>query len=122
MPTPDEVMATYIALWNAIDPAERRSLSEQVLTEDVAISYPTMHARGREEIVAGIGALQQHFPGARFQPISGIEQHHGWLRECWRLVDTDGKVLSEGEDVAERGEDGRLRRVIGFHNPLPPLS
>jgi hypothetical protein len=44
---------------------------------------------------------------------------HGWLREAWRRVNADGTFMLDGVDVAETAEDGRLRRVIGFNDPLP---
>ena len=58
----------------------------------------------------------------RIELTSNVEEHHGWVRVGWRMLDADGSVLSEGEDVAEVADDGRLNRVIGFVNPLPPLS
>jgi hypothetical protein len=41
MPTPEHVMTTYVALWNATNEQERRQLADEVLTEDVTILYPT---------------------------------------------------------------------------------
>jgi len=122
MSTSDGVMDTYVALWNATDEAERRRLAEQALTEDGLIIYPGVEARGWDDIVAAIGGVHQQVPGARFVSTSGIEQHHGWLRATWRMVQPDGTVLLDGEDVGELAEDGRFLRVIGFHDPLPRLS
>ncbi|HZU11765.1 MAG TPA: nuclear transport factor 2 family protein [Chloroflexota bacterium] len=119
MPTPEQVMRAYVALWNATDEQARRRLAETVLTEDAAVIYPTIAASGRDGVVAALGRFHEQVPGASFEETSGVEQHHGWLRASWRLVQTGGKVRLEGEDVAELAEDGRLRRVLGFHNPLP---
>lgn len=119
MPTPEEVMSGYVAMWNARDEMERRELAEAALTEDAVVIYPTLEAHGRADTVMAIGRFQEHVPGAYFVESSGIEQHHGWLRASWRLVQADGTVLMEGEDVAELTDDGRLCRVVGFHNPLP---
>ena len=119
MPTPENVMETYVAIWNATDEEERRRLAQEALTDDALVVYPTIHASGRAETVAAIGRFQQQMPGARFVETSGVERHHGWLRASWRLLGTDGTVRLEGEDVAEQSPDGRLCRVIGFHNPLP---
>jgi hypothetical protein len=118
MPAPEHVMTDYVALWNATDEQERRQLAEAVLTEDVALIYPTIAAQGRKAVVAALGRFHEQVPGARFEETSGVEQHHGWLRSSWRLL-ANGSVRLEGEDVAELTDDGRLRRVLGFHNPLP---
>jgi hypothetical protein len=122
MRTPDEVMETYVALWKSTDDAERRRLAEQALTEDGVMIYPGVQARGWDDIAAAIGGVYQQFPGARIVSTSGIEQHDGWLRATWRMTLADGTVLLDGVDVAELGEDGRFCRVIGFHDPLPPLT
>jgi hypothetical protein len=116
---PEHVMTAYVALWNATDERERRQLAEDVLTEDAALIYPTIAAYGRGDIVAALGRFHEQVPGARFDETSGIEQHHGWLRASWHLLQENGSLRLEGEDVAELAEDGRLRRVLGFHNPLP---
>jgi hypothetical protein len=119
MPTAEDVMRAYIALWSTPDEAERRRLAEAALTEDVTVFYPAVEARGRDEVVAAIGNLHGRIPGVRFEATTGIAQHHGWLREAWRMFRGDCAVIVDGVDVAEMAEDGRLRRVIGFHDPLP---
>ena len=119
MPTNNQMMETYVAMWNATDDAERRSLAEQAMTEDGVITYPGVHARGWDDVVAAIGGVHQQVPGARFVSTSGVEEHHGWLRASWRMVQADGTKLLDGEDVGEVAEDGRFRQVTGFHDPLP---
>ena len=119
MPTPEYIMDTYLAVWNARDEEERRRLAEETLTEDALVIYPTIEARSRAETVAAIGRFQQQLPGAQFVATSGVEQLQGWLRASWRLIQEDGTVRLEGEDVVELAEDGRLCRVLGFHDPLP---
>jgi hypothetical protein len=115
-------MDTYLALWNAHDEAERRRFAEQALAEDGVIIYPSVRARGWHDIVAAIGLVQRQVPGARFVPTSGREQHHRWVRASWRMLQGDGSVLLDGVDIAELAHDGRLLRVIGFHDPLPALA
>jgi hypothetical protein len=119
MPALEQVMTVYVALWNATEEQERRHLAEEVLTEDAAIIYPTIAAHGRDEVVAALGRFHEQVPGAHFEETSGVEHHHGWLRASWCLLQGDGSVRLEGEDVGELSQDGRLRRVLGFHNPLP---
>ncbi len=122
MSTPEEVMETYVALWRATDAPERRRLAEYALTEDGVIIYPGVEERGWDEVVAAIGGFHELVLGAQIVATSGVEQHHGWLRATWRLTRADGTVQFDGVDVAELAPDGRFRRVIGFHDPLPPLT
>jgi hypothetical protein len=115
-------MDAYVAAWDTADPEVRRRLLERSLTEDAAIAYPTLEARGLDGISAALGAVHQQVPGLRFLKTSGLEAHHGWVRASWRMVNADGSPRGDGEDVAKLAEDGRFRRVIGFHDPLPPAG
>lgn len=119
MPTPEDVMTTYVALWNAPNEQKRRQLAEEVLTEDATILYPTIAVHGRDEFVGALGAFYERLPGAHFEKTSGVEENHGWMRASWDMVRADGRVGLQGEDVAELTDNGRVCRVIGFHNPLP---
>jgi SnoaL-like domain len=120
--TPEAVMETYVALWAATDEAERQRLAELALTEDAVMIYPSVEAHGRDEVIAALGKVHQLLPGVSIVSTSGVEQHHGWLRASWRMINADGTVRFDGVDIAELAEDGRFRRVIGFHDPLPPLT
>jgi hypothetical protein len=113
---------TYIALWNATTEAEQRRRLADALTPDAQLIYPVFTCRGIDEILAGLAGLHGRWPGVRFVQASGIEEHHRWLRVGWRMVRDDGSVVMEGVDVATVAEEGRLRQVIGFHDPLPPLE
>jgi hypothetical protein len=119
VPTPDQAFDAYLALWNATDEARCRDLADQALTEDVVVQYPTFEAHGRAEVVTIARRFHQENPGVQIVLISGIEHHHGWIRGAWRVVRADGSAAQEGQTVIELADDGRLRRAIGFRNPLP---
>jgi hypothetical protein len=109
-------------MWNATDEEERHALAEQALTDDAVLQYPTFGARGRDEVIASGERYRRETPGFRIVMTSGVEQHHGWVRVAWRMVLADGSTAAEGQSAGELAQDGRLRRVIGFRNPLPPFS
>jgi hypothetical protein len=44
------------------------------------------------------------------------------VRYAWKIVDRQGHDIIEGIDVAERVDDGCLRRILMFHGPLPPAG
>jgi len=46
----------------------------------------------------------------------------GITRYSWDAVDADGNTVSDGLDVVEHNADGRLRRIVMFHDPLPNLE
>jgi len=92
------------------------------MTEDALMAYPPFEALGWEAILERVISYRQQLPGYRIDLTSSVEEHHGWVRFGWRMLDAGGSVLGEGEDVGEIGNDGRFTRIIGFRNPLPPLS
>ncbi len=89
------------------------------ITYDAVVQYPTLGARGRAELLAIGERYRRETPGFQIVMTSGVEHHHGWVRMAWRLALADGSTVAEGQSVGELAEDGRLRRVIGFRNPLP---
>ena len=122
MQTAREAIAAYVDAWNTSDPETSRRLVEQAMTEDALMAYPRFEARGWKDILELMAAYKQQVPGVRIELTSSAEEHHGWVRFGWRMHDAAGAVLGEGEDVAELGPDGRFTTVLGFRNPLPPLS
>ncbi len=122
MPTAKEAIDAYASAWNTSDPETIRRLVEQAMTEDALMAYPRFEARGWEGISELIATNKEQLPGFRIDLTSNVEEHHGWVRFGWRMLDAGGSLLGEGEDVAEVASDGRFTRMIGFRNPLPPLS
>ena len=56
----------YIAVWNETDAERRLELLETHWTEDARYVDPLAQARGRPQISALVGGVQQRFPGFRF--------------------------------------------------------
>ena len=118
----DDVLATYLAAWNESDPEQRRGALERAVITDVELVDPTGRWRGVAGLVDRIGNYQASAPSTEVVPGSGVDAHNDVVRYSWRIVDGDGRELMEGIDVAERAGDGRLKRILMFHGPLPPRS
>jgi hypothetical protein len=119
---PNEVVSAYGAAWNEPDEAVRRKLLEQAWADDGVYCDPTATAAGRDALVAHIGGFQAMLPGARIETSSGVDEHDGWLRFAWTMFNADGTPAMEGFDVGELAPDGRLRRIVGFFGPFPPME
>lgn len=115
-----EVVAAYGATWNEPDPARRLHLLESSWADDGTYVDPTAEVTGREALVAHIGGFRQTFPGATIETTSDVEEHHGWVRFAWALVDASGTPVMDGFDVGQLAGDGRLQRIVGFFGPFPP--
>lgn len=113
-----DVIASYDGAWNASDVDERRRLLEAALTDDCDLVEPRGRFRGRQAILERINGFSDRFPGARVDITTKVDEHNGFARYGWRVVDRGGNLLLEGIDVVERADDGRLRTVVMFFGEL----
>lgn len=108
----------YIALWNETDAARRQQLLESHWTDDARYVDPIMQGRGRGQISALVGGVQQRYPGFRFALKGRPDGHGEHLRFSWTLGPSGAEDLIEGTDFV-RLEDGRLQSVTGFLDKVP---
>ena len=108
------VVETYLAAWNATDPAERRMLVERTFTPDARYLDPLMRGEGHDGLDAMIAAAQAQYPGCRFVLAAGPDAHNDVARFSWHLAPEDGERLATGHDFAVVAADGRLSSVTGF--------
>jgi hypothetical protein len=120
--TPQQVGELYGAAWNETDEAARRRLLEQSWADGGVYTDPQSDVEGRDALVKLIGAFHESSPGARIEPTSRIEEHHGMIRFTWRMDAANGSSVMEGIDFGELAEDGRLKRIVGFFGPPPALQ
>jgi hypothetical protein len=114
----DEVIEKYDQAWNTSDVDERRRLLEAALTEDCEMVEPRGRFAGREAIFERINGFSDRFPGARIDLTTAVDEHNGFARYGWRILDAEHNPLLEGIDVVERAADGRLRKVVMFFGAL----
>src|SRR5262245_54804818 len=107
----------YIAAWNETDSDRRRNLVADAFTDDASYVDPVMTGDGTDGIAAMIGAAQQQFPGHRFELSAGPDAHHDRVRFAWTLIG-NGAPVAAGIDFATVADDGRLRAVTGFLEPV----
>ena len=110
---------TYLGGCNETSLVQRWALIKKSWCAVGGLFDPPLAADGHAGIDEMTATMQQQFPGHRFRRSSGIDTHHDHLRFGWELVSPDGAVVLAGMDVAEVGDDGRLRRVTGFFGELP---
>jgi len=118
----DEVIDTYFMCWNEKDTEQRRRRLDRAVSTDVELVDRTGRWQGTAGLSDRIGRYQRAAPGTELVLGSGLDAHNNLVRYSWRIVDGEGKKLMEGIDVAERASDGRLKRILMFHGPLPPRS
>ena len=122
-----EAVDLYGSAWREPDEAKRRAILEKAWAEDGVYTDPTAYVDGREALVKHIGGFLEAANagnGPALQIDSSVDVHHTrFLRFAWKVMAPDGEtVLSPGMDYGELDEDGRLKLIVGFFGPFPPVA
>jgi len=112
------IVDRHLEAYGEPDAARRESLISEVWAVDGELIDPPFEGSGRAGINELAAALQSNYPGHTFRRTTGIDHHHSFARYEWELVDPNGGVALSGLDIAEIGDDGLLRRVVGFIGPI----
>ncbi len=114
----DEIIEAYDRAWNSSELGERQGLLEAALTDNCEMLEPRGRFAGRQAILERISGFSDRFPGARVDITTNVDEHNGFARYGWKIVDGEGTVLLDGLDVVQRGTDGRLCKVVMFFGTL----
>lgn len=115
----ESLVKQYLATFNETDAARRRSLIEQVYTDDAGYSDPLGAVTGRAAIDGFIATVQQHYPGIVFTLAGSVDAHHNQARFTWHAGPPGAKEPAAiGFDVVVT-ENGRVRQVYGFLDKAP---
>jgi hypothetical protein len=117
----DDVLDAYDRAWNETDAAARRRLLEASLSDTCELVEPRGRFAGRDAIIDRLGGFTQRLPGARVNITTKVDEHNGFARYGWVIVDQDGAQVLDGIDIIELAGDGRLARIVMFFGPLRPL-
>lgn len=117
MHQPNEIAASYLAVWNEADAARRRASLEAGWAAEARYADPLMQGEGREGIAAMIEGARAKFPGHGFS-LRGTPDGHGrFVRFSWTLASGEGAAVAGGTDVVRLDDQGRIVEVIGFLDP-----
>jgi hypothetical protein len=114
-----DTVTTYLAAWNATDPAERADLLDRVVTDDVRYVDPLADVTGPAALGGVIGAVQQQFPDMPLRLVSGPDTHHDVLRFSWGLGPAGAEPVVVGTDSVLLAADGRFALVTGYLDKVP---
>jgi hypothetical protein len=111
-------ISEYFQAWNELDSDRRRDLLARSVMPDVQLVHPTFgRSRGSDALAGHIASYRQAMPGTEVVLTSGIDAHNQIARYTWEVVDAGGRTLVAGLDVVELAADGRLERILLFHDP-----
>ena len=122
MLTPSEVVELYGEAWHEPDDEARMALLERAWAPDGVYCDPRATVQGRDAVAAHLGAFQERMPGHSIVITTGVDEHDGWLRFGWRMLGAEGEPVLDGIDIGVLDADGRLKRIVGFFGPWPPVA
>ncbi len=114
-----ELVERYIASWNETAADKRRTMIDELYTEDASYVDPMVEAHGREAIDETIATVQRQFPELVFGLLGSVDAHHDRVRFSWGLGPRGGEPLVIGFDVAVSDGGSRLSQVHGFLDKVP---
>lgn len=118
----NELVAGYLAAWNARDDAKRRGIIAEIWSDKGRYVDAHRNGVGHDEIDAMIKTAQTTFPGYQLHLISGIEAQNGHVRFSWSAGGTpEAPLYLGGTDFAVVGNDGRFALVAGFVDAAPVM-
>jgi hypothetical protein len=116
----NELVVSYLAVWNERDAKRRRELIAKTWVDGGIYTDAHRHGVGHDDIDAMINTAQTQFPGYKVHLISKIEAHNGYVRFSWAAGGTEQAPLYlAGTDFGMITDDGRFKSVTGFVDAAP---
>jgi hypothetical protein len=114
-------LTVYFEAFAENDKTHRIALLSRCMTEGGEIWGPQRLFKGYEAISEKIEGFHSRMPGARLVLASGLNIFLNIARFKVAIVNADGSIRSEGDNVIEMAESGRIHRVFPFWEPVPPI-
>ena len=115
----EAIIDRYCEAWSDPEPAARAAALADVWANGARYTDPRADTHGAEALLDHIAGVLAQRPGARVVRTSAVQQHHGFARFAWQVIEVDGTRLPGGLDIAVIGGDGRITQIIGFFGVLP---
>jgi hypothetical protein len=105
----------YLAAWNTQTAAERKSLLQSCVTNNIVYIDP--HAPDPVRGIDGMQTLIEKFRSRfdhKLEPEGLVDMHHNVFRLHWRLQRDSGEILSRGLMVGDLTDTGAIERIVQF--------
>ncbi len=120
--TVSEVLSSYVQLWSERNPVLRGELVERCWAENGQIISVGQSLTGRPAVLREVERFQQQQPGHKLSVTSNFDIQGEWARFSFAQSGPGGELISEGTDVVEFAEDGRIALVVTFWGRLSESS
>lgn len=115
------VLKPYYQAFAEREKAKRLQLLRAAMTPDAEIWGPKRVFVGYEQISEKIEGFHQNWPECRLVLATGLNILLNTARIGCAIIEAEAQVRTRGEAVIELAPDGRIKRVLPFWEPPPPL-
>ena len=119
----DSFLTRYVAMWHEPDAQRRRAIVASLWAEDAENTTRRFEVRGLDAIFARVTRAHEEWvaeKGFIFRPAGYPDAHHNVVKFVWEMVPSaGGPIEARGLDVFVLREDGRIRALYQFSEPLP---
>lgn len=119
----DSFIARYVSMWHEPDPQRRAEIVRGLWREDAENVTRKFVVRGLDEITARVTHAHEEWVASKgfvFEPTGNSDCHHNVVKFFWKMCPkAGGPIASLGLDIFVLAEDGRIRALYQFVEPLP---
>jgi uncharacterized protein len=118
----DSFISRYVAMWHEGDAQRRREIALSLWAEDAENITRQFSIRGLAEILPRVDRAHEQWvasKGCMFRPSGNTDTHHNLFKFFWEMLPrSGGPVIARGLDIFVLREDGRIRALYQFSEPL----
>lgn len=119
----DSFISRYLDMWHESDAQRRREITLSLLAEDAENITRRFTVRGLAEILPRVDRAHQEWVASKgfvFRPLGSPDTHNNLVKFFWEMLPrSGGPVAARGLDIFVLHEDGRIRSLYQFSEPLP---
>jgi hypothetical protein len=119
----DNFISRYVGMWHESDAQKRHETVHSLWADDAENITRRFVARGMVEIVARVDRAHQEWVASRdlvFRSQGNTDAHNNVVKFFWEMLPrSGGEVQARGLDIMVLQEDGRIRTMYQFSEPLP---
>jgi len=115
-------ISQYVSMWHEADPARRRDIVGALFAADAEDYTHKLAVRGTDEIIARVARAHEEWVASKgfvFRPAGNTDAHHHLVKFRWEMLPkAGGPIEARGLDIFVLREDGRIRALYQFSEPL----
>ena len=119
----DGFIGRYVGMWHEPDASRRGEIVRELWTSDAENCSRRFAIRGLDAIVARVTRAHDEWVAAKgfvFRPIGNTDTFGNVVKFFWEMVPKNGGPREAlGLDIFVLADDGRIRALYQFAEPLP---